>query len=100
MVKVPPGTKTIVAPSRSPTISSGQPEVWTPVPCLGVKPGGSGLEATSADGRAEPTALRGSAGLAGRTISTAASAAVGAEGAGAVASTTAFGSASGSFGAG
>src|SRR5689334_7434390 len=46
MVKTPPGTKTIVAPSRSPTIARGQPEAWIPASLLAVKPWGSGLAVT------------------------------------------------------
>ena len=42
MVKVPPGTKTIVAPSRSPTITRGQPELWMPASVLAVNPWGRG----------------------------------------------------------
>src|SRR5208337_2571937 len=42
MVKVPPGTSTIGAPSRLPTIASGQPELWMPASGLAVNPLGRG----------------------------------------------------------
>ena len=41
IVNVPPGTNTIVAPSRFPTIARGQPELWTPASLLAENPSGS-----------------------------------------------------------
>ncbi len=43
MVKDPPGISAIGAPSRSPTISIGQPEACTAVPGLARNPLGKGL---------------------------------------------------------
>src|SRR4051794_2520772 len=69
MVNSPPGTSTMGAPSRSPTISSAQPDSWTEVPGRARNPRGRGRPIGAGAGSAGfgdvPTP--GSAGLTGNT---------------------------------